>query len=98
MTRIILFSLLFLLSGILKSEAQIQALPTKVNMGKPELLKPTNRTYKREDLEREFKPGSKWGTKKNVKDFWTARSDRNKNMVYADASKSKALPTMLAER
>ena len=95
MNKIIVFIILFWGCAFTKVHAQ-EVLPKQVKVGKPELLKPTNGTYKRDDLDMEFKPGSKWGTKKTVNEFWAVRSDRNRNTVYADASKSKVLTTMLA--
>ena len=72
------------------------ALPKQVKVGKPELLKPLNGTYKRSDLEAEFCSGGKWGTKKMVKEFWMVRSDRNRNPLYADATKSRMLNSTLS--
>ena len=71
------------------------ALPEKVKVGKPELLKLSNGTYKRSDLLSEFKRGSKWGTKKTVKEFWQVWSDRDRNPVYADATSGRLIPNKM---
>ena len=96
MGKCIFFSLLFFLSYNCPSIAQLPQLPKQVKVGKPEILKPKSGTYKRDDLEKEFQPGSKWGTKKTVPEFWVVRSDRNRNPVYADTLKTRILTTMLA--
>ena len=96
MGKCIFFSLLFFLSYNCPSIAQLPQLPKQVKVGKPEILKPKSGTYKRDDLEKEFQPGSKWGTKKTVPEFWVVRSDRNRNPVYAEASGTSTLNTMLA--
>lgn len=95
MTRLISFSFLFLCC-ILQSAAQANRLPSKVKVGKPEVLKPRNGICKFDDLKREISLVNKWGTKKTVNDFWTARSDRSKNQVYADAYRVKTLDVQLA--
>jgi len=71
-------------------------LPKQVKVGKPSILKPAYGTYKKSALMREFRPGSKWGTKSTVKEFWRVYSDRNHNALYADARLISKLPTMLA--
>ena len=76
--------------------ASAQQLPSKVKVGKPEILKTDNGTYKRSDLLNEFKPGSKWGQRKIANEFWQVWSDRDNNPVYSDASQSKALNRRLA--
>ena len=91
---VIFFAFFWGVSALTMSQAP--QLPKQVKVGKPEILKPQNGTYKRDDLEREFKPGGKWGTKKMVNEFWVVRSDRNRNPVYADALKTRTLTTMLA--
>ncbi len=95
MKKNILF-ITFLLGCVLTMAAQEQ-LPKKVAVGKPEILKPkSGGTYKKTDLDNEFKPGSKWGTKKTVNEFWQVRSDRDRNPVYADATRSRKLNRTLA--
>ncbi len=64
MGKCIFFSLMFFLSCNCPSIAQLPQLPKQVKVGKPEILKPKSGTYKRDDLEKEFQLGSKWGTKK----------------------------------
>ncbi|MDE6278487.1 MAG: hypothetical protein K2M05_00790, partial [Paramuribaculum sp.] len=76
--------------------AQSSPTVSKVKVGKPSILKPAHGTYKRSDLMQEFAPGSKWGTKATVNEFWKVYSDRNRNQLYADASLTQKLPTMLA--
>ncbi len=66
-------------------------LPKEVKVGKPAILKPAHGTYKKSDLMKEFAPGSKWGTKTTVKEFWKVYSDRNHNQLYADASLTQKL-------
>lgn len=85
------------LVGLLMAEAQsVPTLPKEVKVGKPSILKPAHGTYKRSDLIKEFQPGSKWGTKSTVKEFWKVYSDRNRNTLYADAQMTSKLSGSLA--
>ena len=71
-------------------------LPKEVKVGKPKILKPESGTYKLDDLQNEFTPGGKWGTKKTEKEFWRVFSDRNRNTLYADPERTITLSTTLA--
>lgn len=83
--------------GWLAAGAQtVPALPKEVKVGKPSILKPAHGTYKKSDLDKEFRPGGKWGLKSTVKEFWKVYSDRNRNKLYADAALTQSLPNMLA--
>jgi len=55
-------------------------LPKKVDAKKPEALNKS--LLKQSELEKEFQPGSKWGQKKTINNFWIVWSDRNNNTTY----------------
>ena len=95
MKNVLLFVLAMFLGCPFMIAQEAPALPKQVKVGKPAILKPATGTYKKEDLEREFCPGSKWGTKNTVQEFWNVRSDRNNNTLYADPTKSRQLTKKL---
>ncbi len=71
-------------------------LPSKVKVGKPEILVSSGSTYKYDDLMRVFNEGNKWGIQKtSSKFYWNVFSDRANNPLYSDASKTKILDNVL---